>query len=124
MLCAVSVYSTCLSVHRSPCTVQCVLLCIFCCSDFAEKLLKRLERSKEKFEVKLLLMNLISKLIGVHQVCAVLIGCYQNIYSFLSACFFVLVILCILHMHVSVLHLYTQYTVHILEFFCKSKFVN
>ena len=36
--------------------------------EFAEKLFKRLEKSKEKFEVKLLLMNLISKLIGVHQV--------------------------------------------------------
>ena len=40
----------------------------YTCADFAEKLFKRLERSKEKFEVKLLMMNLISKLIGVHQV--------------------------------------------------------
>ena len=36
--------------------------------DFAEKLFKRLEKSKERFEVRLLLMHLISRLIGVHQV--------------------------------------------------------
>ena len=38
--------------------------------DFAEKLFKKLEKSTEKFEVRLMLMALISRLIGVHQVCA------------------------------------------------------
>ena len=36
--------------------------------DFAEKLFKKLEKSTEKFEVRLMLMALISRLIGVHQV--------------------------------------------------------
>jgi protein SDA1 len=35
--------------------------------DFAEKLFKKLESSREKFNVRLMLMNLISKLIGIHQ---------------------------------------------------------
>ena len=39
--------------------------------DFAEKLFKKLEKSTEKFEVRLMLMALISRLIGVHQVCIV-----------------------------------------------------
>ena len=37
-------------------------------SDFAEKLFKKLDRSTERFEARLLIMNLISRLIGVHQV--------------------------------------------------------
>ena len=36
--------------------------------DFAEKLFKHLEKSKERFEVKLMMLNLISRLIGVHKV--------------------------------------------------------
>ena len=35
---------------------------------FAEKLFKKLELSKEGFEVRLMLMSLISRLIGLHQV--------------------------------------------------------
>ncbi|XP_015106571.1 protein SDA1 homolog isoform X2 [Vicugna pacos] len=35
--------------------------------DFAEKLLKQLEASKERFEVKMMLMNLISRLVGIHE---------------------------------------------------------
>ncbi|XP_062507467.1 protein SDA1 homolog isoform X2 [Corticium candelabrum] len=35
--------------------------------DFAEKLFKHLEKSKERFEVKLMMLNLISRLIGVHK---------------------------------------------------------
>ncbi|KAL5505317.1 hypothetical protein EMCRGX_G006730 [Ephydatia muelleri] len=35
--------------------------------DFAEKLFKKLDRSTERFEARLLIMNLISRLIGVHQ---------------------------------------------------------
>ncbi|XP_072040990.1 protein SDA1 homolog [Amphiura filiformis] len=34
---------------------------------FAEKLFKQLESSTERFEVKLMMMNLVSRLIGVHQ---------------------------------------------------------
>lgn len=34
---------------------------------FAEKLFKQLESSTERFEVKLMLMNLISRLVGIHQ---------------------------------------------------------
>ena len=36
--------------------------------DFAEKLFKRLERATEKFELRLLMMALVSRLTGVHQV--------------------------------------------------------
>ncbi|XP_068089411.1 protein SDA1 homolog [Hyperolius riggenbachi] len=35
--------------------------------EFAEKLLKELENSKERFEVKMMLMNLISRLVGIHE---------------------------------------------------------
>ncbi|KAJ8787753.1 hypothetical protein J1605_022784 [Eschrichtius robustus] len=35
--------------------------------NFAEKLLKQLESSKERFEVKMMLMNLISRLVGIHE---------------------------------------------------------
>uniref|UniRef100_A0A3Q1MQK0 Protein SDA1 n=1 Tax=Bos taurus TaxID=9913 RepID=A0A3Q1MQK0_BOVIN len=42
-------------------------LIIFFFPDFAEKLLKQLESSKERFEVKMMLMNLISRLVGIHE---------------------------------------------------------
>uniref|UniRef100_W5M9C4 Protein SDA1 n=1 Tax=Lepisosteus oculatus TaxID=7918 RepID=W5M9C4_LEPOC len=35
--------------------------------DFAEKLLKQLEDSKERFEVKIMMMELISRLVGIHE---------------------------------------------------------
>ncbi|XP_049595008.1 protein SDA1 homolog [Syngnathus scovelli] len=35
--------------------------------DFSEKLLKQLENSKERFEVKLMMMELISRLVGIHE---------------------------------------------------------
>lgn len=35
--------------------------------DFAEKLLKQLESCKERFEVKMMYMNLISRLVGIHE---------------------------------------------------------
>uniref|UniRef100_A0AAR2JFZ0 Protein SDA1 n=1 Tax=Pygocentrus nattereri TaxID=42514 RepID=A0AAR2JFZ0_PYGNA len=35
--------------------------------DFAEKLLKELESSKERFEVKIMLMEFISRLVGIHE---------------------------------------------------------
>ncbi|KAL8206640.1 UNVERIFIED_CONTAM: Protein SDA1 [Gekko kuhli] len=35
--------------------------------DFAEKLLKQLEASKERFEVKMMMMELISRLVGIHE---------------------------------------------------------
>uniref|UniRef100_A0A673HJ95 Protein SDA1 n=1 Tax=Sinocyclocheilus rhinocerous TaxID=307959 RepID=A0A673HJ95_9TELE len=38
-----------------------------CCSDFAEKLLKQLESSNERFEVKIMMMELISRLVGIHE---------------------------------------------------------
>ncbi|KAJ6657515.1 hypothetical protein lerEdw1_002450 [Lerista edwardsae] len=38
------------------------------CSYFAEKLLKQLEASKERFEVKMMLMDLISRLVGIHEI--------------------------------------------------------
>lgn len=37
-------------------------------SDFSEKLLKQLEESKERFEVKIMMMELISRLVGIHEV--------------------------------------------------------
>lgn len=36
--------------------------------DFSEKLLKQLEDSKERFEVKIMMMELISRLVGIHEV--------------------------------------------------------
>ena len=47
--------------------IRCVKLQNFL-SDFAEKLFKKLEGCREKFDVRIMLMNLISRLIGVHQV--------------------------------------------------------
>ena len=38
------------------------------CVGFSEKLLHQLEGSSERFEVKLMMMDLISRLVGVHQV--------------------------------------------------------
>ncbi|XP_014381299.1 protein SDA1 homolog [Alligator sinensis] len=35
--------------------------------DFSEKLLKQLESSKERFEVKMMLMDLVSRLVGIHE---------------------------------------------------------
>ncbi|CAL8279001.1 unnamed protein product [Merluccius merluccius] len=35
--------------------------------DFAEKLLKQLEDSKERFEVKIMMMDLVSRLVGIHE---------------------------------------------------------
>ncbi|XP_061554496.1 protein SDA1 homolog [Phycodurus eques] len=35
--------------------------------DFSEKLLKQLENSKERFEVKMMMMELISRLVGIHE---------------------------------------------------------
>uniref|UniRef100_A0A3B3S0J4 Protein SDA1 n=1 Tax=Paramormyrops kingsleyae TaxID=1676925 RepID=A0A3B3S0J4_9TELE len=35
--------------------------------DFAEKLFKQLESSKERFEVKMMMMELISRLVGIHE---------------------------------------------------------
>ncbi|XP_072228065.1 protein SDA1 homolog [Leuresthes tenuis] len=35
--------------------------------DFSEKLLKQLEDSKERFEVKIMMMDLISRLVGIHE---------------------------------------------------------
>ncbi len=44
--------------------------------DFAEKLFKQLERSsRERFEVRLMVMCLISRLVGVHQVCSTVCVC-------------------------------------------------
>uniref|UniRef100_A0A4W3HD71 Protein SDA1 n=1 Tax=Callorhinchus milii TaxID=7868 RepID=A0A4W3HD71_CALMI len=40
--------------------------------DFAEKLFKQLESSKERFEVKMMMMNLISRLVGIHEVINIL----------------------------------------------------
>ena len=36
--------------------------------DFSEKLLKQLEDSKERFEVKIMMMDLVSRLVGIHEV--------------------------------------------------------
>uniref|UniRef100_A0A8C5FJU1 Protein SDA1 n=1 Tax=Gadus morhua TaxID=8049 RepID=A0A8C5FJU1_GADMO len=35
--------------------------------DFSEKLLKQLEDSKERFEVKIMMMDLVSRLVGIHE---------------------------------------------------------
>ena len=35
---------------------------------FSERLFKQLETSTERFEVKVMMMDLISRLVGVHQV--------------------------------------------------------
>lgn len=41
---------------------------MFLLIDFAEKLFKQLEDSKERFEVKIMMMELISRLAGIHEV--------------------------------------------------------
>ena len=51
-------------------------------SDFAEKLFKQLEGMTERFEVKLMQMDLISRLIGVHQL--FLLNFYPYIQRFLQ----------------------------------------
>uniref|UniRef100_A0A8B9UWP3 Protein SDA1 n=1 Tax=Anas zonorhyncha TaxID=75864 RepID=A0A8B9UWP3_9AVES len=43
--------------------------------DFAEKLLKQLENCKERFEVKMMLMDLISRLVGIHEAKISFTGC-------------------------------------------------
>ncbi|XP_030046506.1 protein SDA1 homolog isoform X1 [Microcaecilia unicolor] len=50
--------------------------------DFAEKLLKQLETSKERFEVKMMLMDLISRLVGIHEL--LLFNFYPFIQRFLQ----------------------------------------
>lgn len=40
----------------------------FFSKDFSEKLLKQLEASKERFEVKMMMMEFISRLVGIHEV--------------------------------------------------------
>ncbi|XP_041460227.1 protein SDA1 homolog [Lytechinus variegatus] len=46
--------------------------------DFAERLFKQLEKTTERFEVKLMMINLISRLVGVHQLILF------NLYPFLQ----------------------------------------
>lgn len=41
---------------------------LFLYKDFSEKLLKQLEGSKERFEVKIMMMEFISRLVGIHEV--------------------------------------------------------
>ena len=41
---------------------------MYMCSDFSEKLFSQLEKTTERFEVKVMMMDLISRLIGIHQV--------------------------------------------------------
>lgn len=45
-----------------------LVILYLCYSDFAEKLLKQLESSNERFEVKIMMMELISRLVGIHEV--------------------------------------------------------
>uniref|UniRef100_A0A8C2J9R0 Protein SDA1 n=1 Tax=Cyprinus carpio TaxID=7962 RepID=A0A8C2J9R0_CYPCA len=45
--------------------------------DFAEKLLKQLESSNERFEVKIMMMELISRLVGIHEVTKILLCAAQ-----------------------------------------------
>lgn len=49
-------------------SVLCAYFIIKYLTAMAEKLLKSLQDMNEKFEVKLLVMNLISRLIGIHEV--------------------------------------------------------
>uniref|UniRef100_A0AAR2LLS5 Protein SDA1 n=1 Tax=Pygocentrus nattereri TaxID=42514 RepID=A0AAR2LLS5_PYGNA len=50
--------------------------------DFAEKLLKELESSKERFEVKIMLMEFISRLVGIHEL--ILFNFYPFVQRFLQ----------------------------------------
>ncbi|KAK1339636.1 hypothetical protein QTO34_018190 [Cnephaeus nilssonii] len=49
---------------------------------FAEKLLKQLESSKERFEVKMMLLDLIYRLVGIHKL--FLFNFYLFVQSFLQ----------------------------------------
>uniref|UniRef100_A0A672YBA2 Protein SDA1 n=1 Tax=Sphaeramia orbicularis TaxID=375764 RepID=A0A672YBA2_9TELE len=54
--------------------------------DFSEKLFKQLEDSKERFEVKIMMMELISRLVGIHEL--FLFNFYPFIQRFLHQTFF------------------------------------
>ncbi len=45
---------------------------------FSEKLFKKLETCREKFEIRILLLNLISRLIGVHKVQSMCLSTCNN----------------------------------------------
>ncbi|KAJ7401430.1 Protein SDA1 like protein [Pitangus sulphuratus] len=59
-------------IHDPQAELCCALLhyykSITALLDFAEKLLKQLENCKERFEVKMMLMDLISRLVGIHEI--------------------------------------------------------
>ena len=48
--------------------------------DLSEKLFKQLESTTERFEVKIMMMNLISRLIGIHQVGMSSLFCYLTLW--------------------------------------------
>ncbi|XP_012672364.1 protein SDA1 homolog [Clupea harengus] len=50
--------------------------------DFSEKLLKQLEASKERFEVKIMMMELLSRLVGIHEL--LLLNYYPFLQRFLQ----------------------------------------
>lgn len=67
--------------------------------DFSEKLLKQLEDSKERFEVKIMMMELISRLVGIHEVRLPMVSshseetCFLNLLSaFFKDCLFYFII--------------------------------
>jgi len=43
------------------------IICVLCLG-FCEKLFRQLDSTTERFEVKLLMVDLVSRLIGIHQV--------------------------------------------------------
>lgn len=50
--------------------------------EFAEKLFKRLETSNERFEIKIMILNVVSRLIGLHQL--ILFNFYPYIQRYLQ----------------------------------------
>ena len=46
----------------------------------AERLFKQLQSSNERFEVKLMMMNMVSRLVGIHEVSMAFLVCLVIVY--------------------------------------------
>ena len=64
------------------------IICVLCLG-FCEKLFRQLDSTTERFEVKLLMVDLVSRLIGIHQV-NILIGLCKMIAFFTYRLLFVI----------------------------------
>lgn len=68
-------------INSGVCNVLAIQL-VYDPQEFAERLLKHLEKSNDRFEVKLMQMSLISRVIGVHQL--LVLGFYPYLHRYLQ----------------------------------------